>query len=129
MDRLYDVRITDIRERLGNHDGLVMFNKICEAYQVGPDQTLAFFNADGQEQLIDHPLNTRIEETTIEEYAESVERHGNVSEVRGAPFVQLSADDKPPYMMITYRQLSKAVYVAYRRSPRNPVVAGPSGLA
>ena len=99
-----------------------VFNHVFPPCKVGPDTTLPFFNADTQPMLIDHSENIRHAGSTIEAYAHSIEKHGNVPGVRGLSLAQLSEGDQPPYNMLTYRQLSKAVYVAHKRLPCNQLV-------
>ena len=47
---------------------------------------------------------------------------GNCGECRGSPWAQLSEGDVGPFQMLTYRQLTKGVYLAWSRSPKNTLV-------
>ena len=113
---------SSIKDRFPGLEGLLLLDRIFECYQVGPIQTLHFYDAEGAQQLVGHPCNVRAEAQTELEYAKSIEQFGNVSECRGIAIAQLSKGGVPPFQMLTDRQLSKGVYIAHRRSPTNPLV-------
>ena len=117
--------MTSVYARFPGLNGLLLLNKIFEAYRVmlpGADQMLPFYSSDGAELLVDHPLNCRHQTLVVKEYCESVLKNGNVPGVRGAPWAVLSTGNTPPYKLITYRTLSKAVYMAKKVAPENPLV-------
>ncbi len=84
-------------------------------WKVLPRRNIEWFDVHGNPALVDHPLNTRSEEVSIEEYAESIEMNGLARSCRGEPWCQLSEGNQAPYRMITYRQLTKGFYLAYSR--------------
>eukprot|EP00972_Heterocapsa_arctica_P042947 6331637-Heterocapsa_arctica.AAC.1 len=47
---------------------------------------------------------------------------GVAAGVRGQPWAQLSKGSRPPYKMLSFGTLTRAIYEAHRRNPTNPNV-------
>jgi hypothetical protein len=117
LDKFYAPIKGTIYDRFPGKVGLDLEELCFKIYQVGPEITLPFFDKSDPpcRMLVDHHLNQRDMEVIVEEYAESIETYGNAPSCRGAPWAQLSRGDQPPYRMVSYRQLSAAVYLAWEK--------------
>ncbi len=114
--------MASVHDRFPGLQGVMLENKIFAVYQVGPERSIPFFDPKNRtESFVDHPLN-RNQKQSVFSYAESCEMYGNCGECRGSPWAQLSDGDVGPYKMLTYRQVTKGVYLAFSRSPLNPLV-------
>ena len=99
----------------------------CVLRSSGPDLqdktgiTLPFFDEKGGQALERHELNRRQVKAVENRFTKSVLQHGNVPGVRGAPWAT-GTWGSPPYKLITYGTLSRAVYRAVAADPDNKVV-------
>jgi hypothetical protein len=108
-----------IHMRFPNLTGVMLEEKVFEEYQVGPPRDIPFFDdATKLPNFVDHDMNRRNQHQSVLQYAASCEAYGNCGECRGSPWAVLSHGDVGPYKMLTYRQLTKGVYLAASRSPQ-----------
>jgi hypothetical protein len=96
--------------------------KVNKWYRVSSNHTVDFFDDANTPQLMMHPENQRHQEIVEEEYVRKILTMGNVGQVRGRPWAIASAGDKPPYKLVSYGTLTRAIYKAAAAEPRNPNV-------
>ena len=117
--QLFDTLPEDktIRDRFPNTQmGLPMLDRVQSIYREEHNVTLKFFDIRGNWMLTAHPqANPRKQDQTIEDYVESIQEHGYVPGVRGAPWAQRNAEPGGQYFMLSFDKLSQAIRIAYER--------------
>ncbi|CAK0892601.1 unnamed protein product, partial [Prorocentrum cordatum] len=132
-DALYGPR-EHIRHRFPGLIGLRLLNTVNKWYRAQKDQRLPFFssgfgNTNGTKLLVMHDMNRRDQGAVEEDYTLKVLSMGSVPGVRGQPWAVLTADRAdpdgdgvPPYQLLTFGTLTRAIYNAISREPENPQV-------
>jgi hypothetical protein len=98
--------------------GIRLVNKIFEVYGREVVNT-AWYDTDSRELLVPHPDNIRHHDITIEDYIILLLKYGLNQDCRGQPWAVLSRENKPPYLMLSWGTLVRAVYAAARKYPHN----------
>lgn len=88
------------------------------APKVRAQVNVKFFDSSGKTRLIvPHEMNERKNFVQINRFKSSIIRYGNIQGVRGAAIGLLTnkglGKSGPPYRMLTYGSVSRAVYLAY----------------
>ena len=84
-------------------DGIIMLEHINKVYRRRNKVTIDFYNKEtGEWQLLSHPENNREQDQTVEDYVDSICRHGYMHGARGLAWTQYSKGGAPPYLMITF---------------------------
>ncbi len=72
-----------------------------------------FFDSAGTQLVVPHKDNVRKNSVQIVRYKESIKKFGNIQGVRGQAVAVLSEGNKPPWRMLTYGSVSRAIYAAH----------------
>jgi hypothetical protein len=104
-------------------DGIQMVDKAFEVYAVSQSATLEWFGPDDNPLIVPHPDNMRAHKHVIAKYKKYAKIYGVIQGVRGQPWCVLSTDNRPPYKMLTWGSLSRAVYEALKEDPTNEALA------
>ena len=84
--------------------GSILLNKIFSVYQEGGKQVIPWFRADGERNIVRHPLNDRKTGATTRQYANRILQSGIVDGVRGEPWLVFDAA-KNVYQALTFGTL------------------------
>ena len=121
-DRIYGPR-NNIHERFPGLTGLRLLNKVNSWYRVPPkNRHVKLFSEDGARLFEMQSDNIRDQKVVEDDYVRSVLTKGNVSGVRGQPWAVLSEGEQPPFNLISYGTLARAIYRAAQAEPDNPNV-------
>ncbi len=122
LDRLFEA-MGSVHQRFGyGLDGLVLFEKVKRAYKVSEGKVvLPYYDAAGRKALARHPVNDRMQASTLRKYKDQVLRHEVVQGVRGEPWI-VDANAGEPKWLLTYGTLTNAIYLANEEMPSNAQV-------
>ena len=86
---------------------------------------MPWFMEDGQPMFICHPENIRHQEQSILQGVRSIVENGIIAEARGKPWAVASKGNAPPYQLISFGTISRAMYRAVEEHGKNPNVQVP----
>jgi hypothetical protein len=81
--------------------------------------SVPWFSASGAPNFVCHNLNRRHREQDIVEMMNCLRDNGLIAEARGHPWAVVGPDGGPPYQLLTYGTLSRALYRAVAAWPEN----------
>ncbi len=101
----------------------LLVSAVLLSHQVRSNVKAAFFDETGRTKLIvPDRRNLRHNAVQINRFKSSVLKFGNIQGVRGAALAVLSPGNKPPWNMLTYGSVSRAVYLAAEENFGSPNV-------
>eukprot|EP00973_Karenia_brevis_P036558 5040178-Karenia_brevis.AAC.1 len=85
-----------------------MMSVIRKTYGVSRNVTI-HFEKDGVWQLTNHPINDRVQDQTVMDYVSSIREFGYMPGMRGHAWAMLGPDARPPYLLISFDKLNRAI--------------------
>ncbi|CAK0868074.1 unnamed protein product, partial [Prorocentrum cordatum] len=110
----------------GTPMGMQMLDKIKQDFLVRAGVQAEFFDTAGRRLIAPHELNVRKNNIQIQRFKRSILKYGNIQGVRGGAIAVLSSapgesNGAPPWRMLTYGSVSRAVYLAVDENTTDPV--------
>ncbi|CAK0837893.1 unnamed protein product, partial [Prorocentrum cordatum] len=110
----------------GTPMGMHMLDKIKQDSLVRAGVQAEFFDPAGRRLIVPHELNVRKNNIQIQRFKRSILKYGNIQGVRGGAIAVLSSapgesNGIPPWRMLTYGSVSRAVYLAVDENTTDPV--------
>lgn len=99
--------------------GLQMLNKIKTAFLQRTGVRVDFFNELGQAQVIPHDLNQRHQTVAVNTYVQSILKYGNCQDCRGGAAAILSQGGRPPWRLVAYASMTRAIMLAKEKYPHD----------
>jgi hypothetical protein len=96
----------------GLSDGLLLLQRVKQDYAVPGKQDIQvqLFDEDGRDNFIVHESNDRDGEQSILDWMDRIKQYGVVGDVRGKPWAVCSKGYKPPYRLVSFGSVGRALY-------------------